>query len=664
MISRLLGFAWHGWWLLEIEAPRADVRGPIQAVLGGDSAAGEVERFTLLPVAAGVWRRVIRHAWRVRTINWPDECADRVVDSPRIRFVPLSAQGALREMTRALRQLEDPAARVAPRVDGHTASRARVLGIKYEIAVGDASSISPERYRWWQRHVEPRRRLTAASDSLRGHLVVVLVVDPASPDSAVRSTLESLAGQTCNVWELHLVGPAALRARAAHWRDSWPTARPVDFLTTDDAVPALVQLFADREPGDFGVLLFPGDRLAPHAVEQFLRAAASGVDVVYADDDRIAADGERVDPRFKPDWNPYLAYAMDYVGNACAFSARLLAAEGPLHRELTRATCHALLLAAARRYGDACIAHLAQVLLHHADIDTHSVPGPLLPGRATLLAADQPLVSVIIPTRDRVALLESCIEGLLQRTAYRPLEIIVVDNDSRDPATLDYLAQLHDTGQGKVLRCPGAFNFARLCNRAARVAKGELLLLLNNDIVVRDNAWLDELVMLAVRADVGCVGPMLLYPDDSVQHAGLVLGLQHSAGHAYRCFPADHPGYCGRLQARQVVSAVTAACLLVRTGLYRSLGGMDEQLAVAYNDVDFCLRVRAAGLHNLYSPYARLTHLESASRGFAEGRAKHRRLMRERAWLRAKWGDQLERDPYYNVNLTRRREAFSDVGDD
>jgi GT2 family glycosyltransferase len=190
---------------------------------------------------------------------------------------------------------------------------------------------------------------------------------------------------------------------------------------------------------------------------------------------------------------------------------------------------------------------------------------------------------------------------------------------------------------------------------------GDLVLLLNNDILVNESRWLDEMVSLAMGDDVGCVGPKLLYQDGSIQHAGVVVGLDGVAGHLYQGFPADHPGYCGTLQVRRAVSAVTGACLLVRSKLYSAVGGMDERLAVAYNDVDFCLRVQKAGFRNIYTPEATLFHHESSSRGFVQSDRQKRRHLGEQAYLRAKWGALLDADPYYNVNLSRRGDEFPDV---
>jgi GT2 family glycosyltransferase len=260
-----------------------------------------------------------------------------------------------------------------------------------------------------------------------------------------------------------------------------------------------------------------------------------------------------------------------------------------------------------------------------------------------------PLVSIIIPTRDRLSLLRRCLQSIEARTAYRHYEILVIDNGSREPRTLSYLASL----PYRVIQDSEPFNFARLNNRAAALARGEHLLLLNNDVEVITPEWLDALLEHAQRREVGAVGAQLLYADGTIQHAGVVLGVRGIAGHAHKYLPATSEGYFAFPHLIRNYSAVTAACLMLRKPVYEEVGGLDERLAVTFNDVNLCLQLRARGYLVVYTPYACLYHHESRSRWYQPPRAEEVQLMLDR------WGNLLASDPYYNRHLTLEREDFS-----
>jgi len=248
---------------------------------------------------------------------------------------------------------------------------------------------------------------------------------------------------------------------------------------------------------------------------------------------------------------------------------------------------------------------------------------------------------------------------MLHRTDYRNIEILIVDNNSEQPETLKYLEDIQKEPSVRVVQFAEPFNFARICNFAAEQARGEILGFVNNDVEVISGDWLDEMVMLAKRTEVGCVGAKLLYADDTIQHAGVILGLGGYAAHSHRCLPRDSGGYFNRLKVRQNVSAVTGACLVVRAEVYRQVAGMDEKLAVAYNDVDFCLKVTEAGYLNVFTPFAQLYHFESKTRGYEDTYEKQARFQHEKDYLKRKWGDRIRLDPFYNPNLTHSREDFS-----
>jgi GT2 family glycosyltransferase len=258
-------------------------------------------------------------------------------------------------------------------------------------------------------------------------------------------------------------------------------------------------------------------------------------------------------------------------------------------------------------------------------------------------------VSVVIPTRDRATLLRNCIASLRDNTDYAPLEIVVVDNDSTEPEAKRYLALLEKEERTRVVSVPGGFNFSRLVNRGAAAASGDVLLLLNNDVETTEAGWLREMVSQVLRPEVGAVGARLWFPDGTLQHGGVILGLGGVASHAFHRFSRKLTAPPLRtFFLTQNYSAVTAACMAVRKSVFETAGGFDEALPGNFNDVDFCLRLRERGLQIIWTPYANLVHRESASRSLAD----LQRNQREMDWMSQRWGAQLVNDPYYSPNLT------------
>lgn len=397
-----------------------------------------------------------------------------------------------------------------------------------------------------------------------------------------------------------------------------------------------------------------GDTLATGAGTAYRAAAATTphARVIYADDDVIDVRERRTCPHFKPEWNRELLRHHDYVTGAAiaqvdAEEFRAALAQGAVADLVSKVAANSVPQEVLR------LPHV----LHHR----RSRPVPGVPAAPTSHGGQIPKVSVIIPTRNRLDLLRTCIDGLA-RTEYPDLEVIVVDNGSDDPAALEYLAELDPT-RFRVLRDDGPFNFSRLNNRAAQLAKGELLCLLNNDIEVLEPDWLKIMVHQALRPEVGAVGACLLYPDGRIQHAGVVLGICGGAAHAHRLLRPETEGYFRRHALPQFVSAVTAACLVVRRESFEAVGGLDEEnFAVAFNDVDLCMRLNQRGWQSLYEPRATLVHHESVSRGLDRDPVGAARLAGELAALKARWGTgDMERqvDPFHHPQLSRYSERFA-----
>ena len=448
-----------------------------------------------------------------------------------------------------------------------------------------------------------------------------------------------------------------------------------------------LQVGLEAMVADWVFVLRNGDQLAHGALARIAEAARlhANADIIYGDHDMIDDRGHRHAPQFKPDWNLPLFYAHDYIGGVAAFRRDRALALGGFQSGPEGLEVEDLLLRMATA-SEAQVIHIPRILCHRRWAAEDKSFRPSAESRCQMLRAQfakrhekaqveldrfgharviwtlpkpEPLVSLIIPTRDRIDLLRPCIESL-RRTAYANLEILIVDNESRRKKTRSYLSGLSGDTRVRVLAHPGPFNFAAINNQAVRSARGTIVGFINNDVEVIEPGWLSELVSHAVRAEIGAVGALLLYPGGSVQHAGVIVGLQGLAGHAHRFFPSQHLGYMRRLQSAQYVAAVTAACLIVDKRKFDEVGGFDDVgFPVALNDVDLCLKLDAAGYRNYYSPYAKLLHKESASRAWDLSRARREAYKRECANFKRKWAHMLAGDPYYNPNLTRTTEDFA-----
>lgn len=401
--------------------------------------------------------------------------------------------------------------------------------------------------------------------------------------------------------------------------------------------------------------MLAGDRLAPGAASAYRQAIVDkpDVQVIYADDDLIDPFGQRSAPHFKPDWNPELFRYHDYITGSCILRLDRSSIEAIASEPQWCAVLVERAISGGGRVG-----HIEQVL-HHRRVR----PQPASPIPRLSLASSLARVSVIVPTRNRVDLLATCITGL-EETAYPDLEVIVVDNDSHDPATIEFVADLPSRSRPglvmRVIRHPGAFNYSAINNRAVREATGSFICLLNNDIEMLANDWLTIMVTQALRDEVGAVGAQLLYPDGRLQHAGVVVGVGNAAGHAHRFLRPDDEGYFRRHALPQYVTAVTAACLVVKRERFLAVGGLDEtNFAVAFNDVDLCLRLNARGWQSLYEPRAVLVHHESVSRGFDRDPVGAARFARELAALQRLWHTDRVTDPFHHPKLSRATEQFA-----
>ncbi|GJE55535.1 glycosyltransferase family 2 protein [Methylobacterium thuringiense] len=516
--------------------------------------------------------------------------------------------------------------------------------------------------------------------------VLMPVYDPAP--KVLEAALNSLQSQLYPHWELCVV----------------------DDASTDPAIPRLLAQAAGRDPritvrrrgenghiaratndalsmasGTYAAFLDHDDILAESAFYEVARAIRSdpALDLIYSDEDKIDGRGRRFEPHFKSDFNRELLYGQNYLNHLTVVRTARLRALGGLRPGFEGSQDHDLLLRLTAGLPAARVRHIPKVLYHWraaggsgtfsdralaaaeaarlqalaeiaAPMGATAARGPRGFNRLVRPLREPPLVSVVIPTRDRAELVATVLDGLFAATDYPRLDVIVVDNDSREPQTAALLARHMQDPRFRVLPVPGAFNFSDLCNRGAEAARGDMLLFLNNDVEVIEPGWLTELVSIALDQSIGAVGAKLLYPDGTLQHGGIVLGIGGVAGHSHLGLPAEDPGYFERMVLSQEVSAVTGACLAMRRSVFSEVGGFDaKHLKVAFNDVDLCLRVREAGYRIVWTPHARLIHHESKSRGSEDSPEKRARFESECRVMRERWEPLLRADPYYNPNLSR-----------
>lgn len=547
------------------------------------------------------------------------------------------------------------------------------------------------------RDAEALRRevIGVASKPLFSVLMPVYQTPPALLDKAIRSVVDQVYDQ----WELCIADDGSKTPETRQALETWSSKDPrikLIFRRENGHISAATNTaFEELATGSWVVLLDHDDELRPHALAELALAVnrTPNAQLIYSDEDKIDEKGNRSDPYFKPEYSPELFRCQNYLNHLTALRASAVRQAGGWREGFEGAQDYDLYLRVTEQTRAANIVHIPKILYHWRSVKGSTASAGAAKDYAAAAALKArtehferaglsyqvskppngghhcitpeapnpaPLVTVLIPTKDALDVLRPCVESILDKTSYPNFEIVIIDNNSRDPDTLAYLEEVTARENVFVLRCPEPFNFAALNNRAVRRAHGAVVALLNNDLEVISPDWLTQMVAWAVHPEIGCVGAKLYYPDDTVQHAGVVLGIGGVAGHGHKKVPRAASGYFGHLQVVRTVSAVTAACLVVRKSVYEEAGGMDEdKFAVAFNDVDFCLTVARLGYRNVWTPLAELYHKESHTRGYEDTPEKQERYRREHAHMQEKWGEVLESDPYYSPNLTLRREDYS-----
>ncbi|EGO6137475.1 glycosyltransferase family 2 protein [Enterococcus faecalis] len=447
--------------------------------------------------------------------------------------------------------------------------------------------------------------------------------------------------------------------------------------------------------GEFVALLDNDDELAINAFYEVVKVLNENpeLDLIYSDEDKIDMDGNRSDPAFKPDWSPDLLLGTNYISHLGVYRRSILEEIGGFRKGYEGSQDYDLVLRFTEKTTKERIKHIPKVLYYWRMLPTstavdqgskgyafeaglRAVQDALvrrgINGHATHGAANglydvyydiesDKLVSIIIPTKNGYKDVQRCVSSIIEKTTYQNYEIIMADNGSTDPKMHELYAEFEQQLPGRffVESIDIPFNFSTINNRAAKKAHGEYLLFLNNDTEVITENWLTLMVSFAQQERIGCVGAKLLYPNNTVQHAGVILGLGGVAGHGHYGYPHGDLGYFGRLAINVNYSAVTAACLLMKKADFDAVGGFEEAFTVAFNDVDLCLKVQALGRDNVWLHEAELYHFESQTRGYDDKGKKKKRFEQEKVMMEEKWGPLIENDPFYNPNLTRDIPNFS-----
>ena len=451
----------------------------------------------------------------------------------------------------------------------------------------------------------------------------------------------------------------------------------------------------DMATGDFIVLADHDDRMTPDALFECAKAINENpeTDVIYSDEDKLDMDGGALfDPHFKPDFNPDLLTSVNYICHLFVVKKLLVTWVGGFRQEFDGAQDYDFIFRCTERAKR--IHHIPKVLYHwrcHQDSTASNPESKLYAFEAgsraimahydrmgipaekvekgvdygiyhtTFRIPGEPLVSVIIPNKDHTVDLDNCIRPMITKGTYKNLEFIVVENNSTDPKTFEYYEKIQkEFPQVHVVRWEREFNYSAINNFGVKYAKGSYLLFMNNDIELIAENFVEEMLGFCQREEVGAVGARLLYEDDTIQHAGVVVGFGGIAGHTFIGLHKAENSYFHRAMCAQDYSAVTAACMMSKKSVFEKAGGFSEELAVAFNDIDYCMKVRAQDKLVVYAPYAVLHHYESKSRGLEDTPEKIARFNREIATFAKKWPEILANgDPYYNPNLTLRKSNFA-----
>ncbi|CAM3453021.1 Glycosyltransferase 2-like domain-containing protein [Halomonas casei] len=680
-----------GWYMIELMVDRS-----VTSVAASFRFVAGRRTFNIdMPLRVGkLSKRLVHVPWGVKSFAFRPMNAKGHFSLPHFRLVWVTASFARDRLLQRLINIhqdyrdisqQEAARKVRLRARASGESWRRTAIREYESTY--ISLCSRRNYRLWVREFESKpdgakiRTKIQARQLVGEYLFYIPVAGIHDADSLVK-TIKSLQLQLLDSWRAVLLPSVGCAADVLPYLEKMVAEDPRITISDTKSEPRKMTLSASM----WVSVLSPGDKLSAHAL--YMLAGYPDAELLYSDEDQLDAEGMRHSPLFKPQWNPDLLLSQPYIG--CAIWVRgdkfsEIMPAGGLPCATSIGSWQAKLALNVLASNVRKIQSIGRILLHRAvssplslandyaalvslSLNEMGCSAQVVPGRVVNSArvmwpvpSPQPLVSLLVPTRDGVEILKPCVDAILERTAYRHFELLILDNQSSCAKTLAYMEEVEQRdSRVKVMRWNHDFNYSAINNFGAQHSRGDIIGLINNDVEPIDGEWLTEMVSQASRPEVGCVGAKLYYPNGTIQHGGVILGIGGVAGHAHRFFQHNEEGYAGRLQLVQNLTAVTAACLLLRREVFEQVGGLNEpDLAVAYNDVDLCLKVHKLGLRNLWTPFAELYHHESISRGADDTPKKRARALKEARYMREQWGPLLDKDPAYNPNLTLANEDFS-----
>lgn len=527
-------------------------------------------------------------------------------------------------------------------------------------------------------------------------LISVAVPAYRTPEKFLAQMIDSLLAQTYGNWELCIANgspeDSAMKKVLEEYTKKDSRIR-VSELTENKGIAGNTNAALEMAQGEFVGLLDHDDLLAPNALYEIVRALDEdrNLDAVYTDEDKVTTElDEHFQPHLKPDFNLDLLRSNNYICHFFVVRRSIVQKVGGFCQEFDGAQDHDFIfrcIETAEKVG-----HIPEILYHWRTHKASTADNPASKmyafdaGKRAIEAhlkrtgtegivshtpdlgffrvkypvQGQPLVSVIIPNKDEKETLKACIDSIREKTEYPNYEIIIVENNSTTDEIFQYYKELSQDSRIRLLRWKKEFNYSAINNYGVRHANGEYLLFLNNDVTVITPGWIKELLGVCQRPEVGAAGVKLIYPDNTIQHAGCVIGLGGIAGHMFVDMPANRTGYLHKASILQDMSAVTAACMMMKRTAFEEAGGFTEKLSVAFNDVDLCLKVRKNHKLIVYDPYVQLYHMESKTRGAEDNKEKVRRFQEEIEYMRCQWIDILKKgDPYYNKNLSLTKWNYS-----
>jgi len=518
-----------------------------------------------------------------------------------------------------------------------------------------------------------------------------------TPEIFLIDMMESVINQTYPHWELCIADGGSNKKHIKETLENYKSKDKrikVKYLSENKGISINSNEGISLATGEFITFLDHDDTLVPFALFEVVKAINENddVDFIYSDEDKISEDGKkRFDPHFKPDWSPDTLRSYNYPIHLSVFKRDILEQVGYFREGYDGSQDYDIILRVTEKAKK--IIHIPKVLYHwriskfstawnqytkmyaftsakkalQEHVERLYIDATVMDGsffgvyRVKYKIENNPLISIIIPNKDHSKDLEKCIKSITKKSSYKNFEIIIIENNSFEQKTFTLYDELKKYGFIKIIEWNNKpFNYSQINNFAVKYVSGEILLFLNNDTEVINSDWLECMLEHIIRQEVGAVGAKLYYPDNTIQHAGIIVGVGGVAGHSHKYFPGNSYGYFSRLKIIQNLSAVTGACLMVRKDVFNDIGGFDDKYSLALNDVDFCLKLREQGYVIIWTPYAELYHYESKSRGYENTIEKKERFKEEIRIFNEKWKDLLAKgDPFYNINLTLEREDFS-----